>query len=289
MTILKTGQGIANGVYDAARGAVGVLRLAADPDAQQAAVNSIVNDGRALWEEPGTVARNEFDRAVKYLGKSDVSELWHDSVRGLAAGVVGATTGPAARIALADGLSLTSTGLRVVGDGIGDVADVLARKQGFSLGVLSNESKNLILGDLALNNVRVRNLTERGTLTNLHPQDLVVAQRPVRNLVQDGSGRYWLETSSGNRITPSGSYDFVTLPDGRIRVARPNTNIEFSTHLGLSGGREVSFAGAIRFGNSSGANRGSVVQWTNHSGHYQPPAHLKNNAGLPIHLFFDVE
>jgi len=147
MTILKTGQGIANGVYDAARNAVGVLRLAANPDAQQAAVNRIVNDGRALWEDPGAVARSEFDRAVGYLGKTDVPQLWHDSVRGLAAGAVGGTAGPAARIALADGLSLTSAGLRVVGQGIGDVAEALAQKQGFSLGVLPPGSRLAIDSD----------------------------------------------------------------------------------------------------------------------------------------------
>lgn len=112
-----------------------------------------------------------------------------------------------------------------------------------------------------------------------------MAQRPSRALVQDGSGRYWLESSGGNRITPSGSYDFVTLPDGRIRVARPNTNPDFSTHLGLSSGGEVNFAGSIRFGNNMGPNRGSIIQWTNSSGHYQPPAHLRDNAGLPDYLF----
>jgi hypothetical protein len=34
------------------------------------------------------------------------------------------------------------------------------------------------------------------------------------------------------KITPSGSYDFVTLPDGTIKVSRPNVNEQFSTHLG---------------------------------------------------------
>ena len=81
-------------------------------------------------------------------------QLWHDSVRGLTAGVVGGTAGPAARIALADGLSLTSTGLRVVGQGIGDVAEVLAQKQGFSLGVLPKEAKLSVGGDKFPNSAR---------------------------------------------------------------------------------------------------------------------------------------
>jgi hypothetical protein len=131
----------------------------------------------------------------------------------------------------------------------------------------------------------VLNLTERGTLSNLRPQDPAIAQRPVRTLVQDESGRYWLQSPGGNRITPSGSYDFVTLPDGTIRVARPNPNPDFSTHLGLSGGGEVNYAGSIRFGNNMGPNRGTITQWTNNSGHYQPPSGLSGNAGLPDYLF----
>lgn len=131
----------------------------------------------------------------------------------------------------------------------------------------------------------VPNLTERGTLVNLRPNDVAIAQRPIRTLVQDESGRYWLQTSTGKRITPSGSYDFVTMPDGSVRVARPNVNQDFSTHLGLSGGGEVKYAGSIRFGNNDGPSRGTITQWTNNSGHYQPPATLSGNAGLPHGLF----
>jgi hypothetical protein len=133
--------------------------------------------------------------------------------------------------------------------------------------------------------VGVPNLTERGTLTNLRPGDAVVLQNTPRILVQDSAGRYWLQGPSGNRITPSGSYDFVTLPDGTVRIARPNTNPDFSTHLGLSEGGEVSYAGSIRFANNSGADRGKITQWSNSSGHYQPPATLVGNAGLPVDLF----
>lgn len=78
----------------------------------------------------------------------------------------------------------------------------------------------------------ISNLTERGTLTNVYPSDPAIAQRPVRTLVQDESGRYWLQGQGGGKITPSGSYDFVTLPDGTIKVSRPNVNEQFSTHLG---------------------------------------------------------
>lgn len=105
--------------------------------------------------------------------------------------------------------------------------------------------------------------------------------------MQDGDGRYWLQGANGKRITPSGSYDFVTLPDGTVRVARPNVNPDYSTHLGLSGGGEVNFAGSIRFTNNASSSRGQLVRWTNDSGHYQPPVDLLGNANLPKKLFSD--
>jgi len=131
----------------------------------------------------------------------------------------------------------------------------------------------------------IPNLTERGTLTNVYPSDPAIAQRPVRTLVQDESGRYWLQGQGGGKITPSGSYDFVTLPDGTIKVSRPNVNEQFSTHLGLSEGGEVKYAGSIRFGNNDGPERGKITRWDNSSGHYQPPATLKANSGLPENSF----
>lgn len=107
----------------------------------------------------------------------------------------------------------------------------------------------------------------------------------MRTLVQDKSGRYWLQSSTGNRITSSGSYDFVTMPNGSTRVARPNVNQDFSTHLGLSGGGEVKYAGSVRFGNNGDPSRGKITRWTNDSEHYKPPATLNGNAGLPQDLF----
>lgn len=94
-----------------------------------------------------------------------------------------------------------------------------------------------------------------------------------------------MQTPGGSKITPSGSYDFVTMPDGAVRVSRPNVNEDFSTHLGLSGGGDVKYAGSIRFGNNDGPSRGTISQWTNSSGHYKPPASLSSNSGLPENLF----
>jgi len=140
-------------------------------------------------------------------------------------------------------------------------------------------------GDLA----GVSNLTSRGTLTNLRPPDPVLLQTSAKTLVREASGRYKLKEPSGKLTTPSGNYDFVTLPDGTIKVARTNTDPDFSTHLGLSNGREVRFAGEIRFTNSARAGRGQIVSFSNNSGHYRPPAELAHQAGLPVELFKPVE
>jgi hypothetical protein len=129
------------------------------------------------------------------------------------------------------------------------------------------------------------NRTWANTLTNLRPTDPIVRQNVVRTLVQDDNGRYWLEGPTGRRITPSGSYDFVTMPNAEVRVTRPNTNPDFSTHLALSNGQEVNYAGSIRFGNNMGPNRGTISYWTNNSGHYRPPADMFGNADLPLNLF----
>lgn len=48
---------------------------------------------------------------------------------------------------------------------------------------------------------------------------------------------------------------------------------------------EVKCAGSIRFWNNYGPSRGKITQWTNNSGHYQPPTTLSGNAGLPQGLF----
>ncbi|WP_152534871.1 hypothetical protein [Pseudomonas syringae] len=129
------------------------------------------------------------------------------------------------------------------------------------------------------------NGTGQNTLTNLRPGDADIAQRPVRTLVQDDSGRYWLQISTGKGITPSNLYDFIKRPDGNTRISTPNGNEDFSTHLGLSGGADVKYAGSIRFENNDGPNRGEIKSWKNNSGHYQPPATFSGNSGLSESLF----
>lgn len=58
-------------------------------------------------------------------------------------------------------------------------------------------------------------------------------------------------------------------------------NQEFSTRLRFNGGGEVKYTGSIRFGSNDGPSLGAITQRPNYSGHYQPPAILSGNAGLP--------
>lgn len=123
--------------------------------------------------------------------------------------------------------------------------------------------------------------------SNLRPGDAVVLQNILRFLSQDPDGRYWLKSVNGIKITPSGRYDFVTMSDGIVRVARQNSNFDYSTHLGLSGGKDVAYAGSIRFANNMGPKRGTIVHWKNDSGHYQPLDTRACYAKLPLGLFLN--
>ena len=157
----------------------------------------------------------------------------------------------------------------------------------------SGEASGALIFNVGMTGYAATNLSGIGgasnakpnTLSNLFSSDPAILQKTARTLVQDSSGRYWLESSSGNRITPSGVYDFVTLTDGAVKVARSNSDPNLSTHLGLSKGGEVNYAGTVRFGQNEGANRGTITSWSNNSGHYQPPPSLAGNANLPLNFF----
>jgi filamentous hemagglutinin len=77
------------------------------------------------------------------------------------------------------------------------------------------------------------------------------------------------------------------MPSGAILIARQNINFDYSTHLGLSAGGDVKYAGSIRFANNMGPKRGTIVHWSNDSGHYQPPATMASYSGLPLGLFLE--
>lgn len=133
----------------------------------------------------------------------------------------------------------------------------------------------------------VPNLTPAGTLSNLYACDPIFLQSTARILIKDTWGRYWLQSLRGRPITPSGAYDFVTMPNGVIKLARTNTHFGYSTHLGLSKGNDVRFAGSVRFANNKRANRGTIIHWRNDSGHYLPPTFMASSAGLPLGLFLE--
>lgn len=116
---------------------------------------------------------------------------------------------------------------------------------------------------------------------NLYPNHAISLDKEPRESIQDVTGRYWLKSRNGNLITSSGKYDFVTMPNGKIIVSRGNVSDE-STHLGLSSGNDVKYAGSIRFYDNQGNSRGTIKEWDNSSGHYKPSTENVNQAGLPL-------
>lgn len=71
------------------------------------------------------------------------------------------------------------------------------------------------------------------------------------------------------------------MPNGKIIVSRGNNSDE-STHLGLSNGKDVKYAGSIRFADNQGGSRGKIKEWDNSSGHYKLSSKNANQAGLPL-------
>lgn len=134
-------------------------------------------------------------------------------------------------------------------------------------------------------------MTVPTTFHNLYPADLCHLERKFWVLEQhchyDTNNR-WVIYRNGYahytfRGTPKGRYDFITTLKGEIWIARSNNEQTYSTHLGLSQGVDVLYAGTIYFGRSS--NRGKIIKWDNKSGHYRPSSSYNIQAGLPIALF----
>ena len=71
-----------------------------------------------------------------------------------------------------------------------------------------------------------------------------------------------------------GRHDFVIPEDGTMAYG--------SGHVALSEGRPVVWAGDIEFRN------GTIVEWSNASGHFRPDRSFGINAGLPMDVYRGV-
>ena len=119
------------------------------------------------------------------------------------------------------------------------------------------------------------------TYRNLEPADTPVGTRSAGELVKvDGA---WKIKSGSTFRTPKGLYNFVTR-DGRTfagpNMERMDGRLAPNTHVSLALGRNVEYAGMIRFSKS-----GEMRYWNNSSGHYEPHAFANFKAGLPLQLF----
>jgi RHS repeat-associated protein len=119
---------------------------------------------------------------------------------------------------------------------------------------------------------------------NLYPED-VPNNIPRRELFHDGT-KWRYTASNGKTLTPNGRYNFVT-QDGKIYIARQKLG-GIGGHTDIAKGKEVDFAGQIRFG-SRPLSRGKISSWNNGSGHYKIPAEYASQARLPIESFIPYD
>lgn len=124
---------------------------------------------------------------------------------------------------------------------------------------------------------------------NIIPEDIPVLRKTKRKLIIEDK-RFYLKTilncgSLFGKFTPSGKYCFITDMNYNVYLSRENEDPNLSTHLGLSQGNGVFFAGEINFTNSNNNNRGKIKFWNNHSGHFLPDEKYNGQANLPLEFF----
>lgn len=96
----------------------------------------------------------------------------------------------------------------------------------------------------------------------------------IKGVATESQGKFTLSSAEG-QMAAEGEFDFV-VQSSQIRIGKG--------HYVLSGGGQpVEYAGSIKF-----AEGGSLVEWTNASGHYRPSAAFARNAGLPMEAFRPV-
>jgi RHS repeat-associated protein len=109
-----------------------------------------------------------------------------------------------------------------------------------------------------------------GLFDNLIPHDL---PKPISYSILEKRGEGYVFRNGDSVVdAPSGSYQFVVLPNGQTRVA-PR-----SKHVDLAEGGRVRYAGEVSFGPGSEGSR--ISRYSNASGHYRPVGSSAGAAGL---------
>ena len=127
----------------------------------------------------------------------------------------------------------------------------------------------------------------KATFGNL-PQDVPNPRGVLKRVVLVEEGGVWYEMrSKTQKFRAEGSYDFV-VQKGKIWAVKGSSRIGALNpgHTEAAAGGRVEYAGQVKFG-SSKAGRGTVVEWSNASGHYAPVSERKfaEAAGLPMDKF----
>jgi hypothetical protein len=123
-----------------------------------------------------------------------------------------------------------------------------------------------------------------GNLPQDVPDPIGVRKRVV--LVEEGGVWYEMKPN-GQKFRAQGSYDFV-VQRGKISAVKGSRVMSALNpgHTEAAAGGRVEYAGQVKFG-SSKTGRGTVVEWSNASGHYTPVGERKfaEAAGLPMDKF----
>lgn len=126
------------------------------------------------------------------------------------------------------------------------------------------------------------------TFGNL-PQDEPILMddkgRPIRRVELVKEGEVWFEKLGKGKFRAEGTYDFVVR--GNKIIAVKGSNVVGATnpgHTEAAGGGRVKYAGTIKFATSKIA-KGTLLEWSNASGHYAPVKEFATAAGLPMDKF----
>jgi len=123
------------------------------------------------------------------------------------------------------------------------------------------------------------------TFSNLPRDEPILTDaggRPIRRVELVEEGGVWYEKLGRAKFRANGSYDFV-VRGGKILAVKGSSAVGAVNpgHTEAAGGGPVKYAGRITFGTSK-IGRGTLLEWSNASGHYAPVKEFAKAAGLPI-------
>lgn len=126
------------------------------------------------------------------------------------------------------------------------------------------------------------NLQEIG-VKNPQPQ-APASSSSIFKLRRAGEGSYYIEDLSGLKLSiPDGLYLFAITTDEPTTVycGAPFGSADANRNSGIQGHTSITKRAAVYFAGELHFRHGSLIRWTNGSGHYLPAASLRSSNLLP--------